>query len=70
MNPRPVPRIALCPAEAADALGMSVTSFEKYVKPHVRVIRRGSMRLYPVRELERWAEQNADPIGPARGRAA
>lgn len=34
-------------------------SFERYVQPEVRVIRRGRMRLIPLRDLERWADENA-----------
>jgi hypothetical protein len=34
-------------------------SFERHVQPEVRIIRRGRMRLIPVRDLERWADENA-----------
>ena len=54
------PRLAVTRAEAAAALGMSINSFERHVQPELRVIRRGSLRLFPVRELERWLEANAD----------
>lgn len=54
-----VPRVALTRAEAAGALGISVDSFERYVQPEVRVIRRGRMRLIPLGDLERWADENA-----------
>lgn len=54
-----VPRVALTRAEAASALGISVDSFERYVQPEVRVIRRGRMRLIPLGDLERWADENA-----------
>ncbi len=57
----PIPRIALTREEAAQSLGMgSVDSFERYVQPHVRMIRRGRLRLVPVSELERWTEENAE----------
>lgn len=56
---RQVPRLTLTRAEAADSLGISLDSFERYVQPEVRVIRRGRMRLIPVSELERWAVENA-----------
>lgn len=57
----PVPRVAVTREEAASALGMgSVDSFERYVQPHVRIIRRGRLRLVPVAELERWALENAE----------
>ena len=57
-----VPRLALTRAEAAAALGVSLDSFERYVQPEIRMVRRGSMRLVPVRELERWLEENAERV--------
>ncbi len=60
--PRAVPRLALTKSEAADALGMSVDSFERHVQAQVRVVRRGKLRLFPFRDLERWVDQNASPI--------
>jgi excisionase family DNA binding protein len=54
-----VPRLALTRAQAAEALGMSVNSFERHVQPHLRVVRVGRLRLFPVRELERFLELNA-----------
>jgi hypothetical protein len=54
-----VPRLALTRQEAAKALGMGVTSFEQYVQPNVRAVRQGKLRLFPVRELERWLDENA-----------
>jgi hypothetical protein len=58
----PIPPIALPKPAAAAALGMSVDSFERYVMTDVRCIRRGSMRLFPVAELERWADENAERL--------
>jgi hypothetical protein len=55
----PVPRLALTREEAAAALGMSLDSFERYVQPTMRLVRLGRMRLVPVRELERWLDENA-----------
>lgn len=57
---RSVVPIALPKPAAAEALGMSVDSFERYVQTDLRCIRRGSMRLFPVKELERWADENAE----------
>jgi hypothetical protein len=62
MRERPLPRIALTRGEAATALGMSIDSFERYVQPHVRLIRRGKLRLIPVAELEKWANENAERV--------
>jgi excisionase family DNA binding protein len=52
-------RIALTRTEAAEALGISVDSFERYIQPELRLIRRGRLRLIPVVELTRWIETNA-----------
>ena len=54
--------IALPKPQAAAALGMSVDSFERYVMADVRCVRRGRMRLFPVAELERWANDNAERL--------
>ena len=54
-----VPRIALTREEAAASLGMSLDSFERYVQPELRLLRPGRIRLVPVSELKRWAEQAA-----------
>lgn len=56
----PVPRVALTREEAAASLGMSLDSFERHVQPDLRMIRRGKLRLVPVRELERWATEAAE----------
>jgi hypothetical protein len=56
---RVLTRIAYDRPEAAAALGMGITSFETYVAPHIRSVRAGRLVLYPVRELEKWVEQNA-----------
>ena len=55
----PIPRLGLTRQEAAASLGMSLDSFERHVQPTLRLVRLGRMRLVPVRELERWLEQNA-----------
>ena len=54
------PRLALRKQEAAEALGVSDESFDRYVVPGVAVVRRGSLRLYPREELERWLRDNAE----------
>jgi excisionase family DNA binding protein len=59
-----VNRIALTRKEAAAALGVSLTFFERKIQPDLRIIRKGSVRLVPVAELERWVETNAGT--PAR----
>jgi hypothetical protein len=53
-------RVALrVPEEAAAAIGMSVDSFDRYVRPSLRLVRLGRMVLVAVAELERWVEENA-----------
>lgn len=56
----PIPRIALTTAEAAAALGVGETHFNTYIRPDLRLVRRGRKVMVPVRELERWIEDNAD----------
>jgi len=62
--------IALTRAQAAQALSISMDSFERYVQPEVKTIRRGRLVLVPVRELERWVEQNSELLWPDCGRTA
>jgi hypothetical protein len=52
-------KLALTRPEAAAAIGVSLDSFERYVQPELRLIRRGRLRLIPVVELERWLDRNA-----------
>ena len=59
-------RLALSKCEAADALGVSVDFLEEHVMPELRVVRRGRRRLIPVRELERWLEENAARVVEVR----
>jgi hypothetical protein len=61
-SPRNVPRVALSRQEAAVSLGMSIDSFERHVQPELRLIRRGKLRLVPVADLERWANENAESL--------
>lgn len=55
----PIPRLALTREQAAAALGMSLDSFERHVQPTIRLVRLGRMRLVPVREIDRWLDENA-----------
>jgi hypothetical protein len=41
---------------------MSLDSFERNVQPELRLIRRRKLRLVPVAELERWANENAESV--------
>ena len=55
-----VPRVSLTREEAARSLGISLDSFERYVQGEVRCVRKGRLRLVPLRDLERWVEANAE----------
>lgn len=62
----PVPRVALTRSEAAAALGISLSHFERHVQPDLRLIRSGKARLVPVTELDRWAAARATLAGHDR----
>ena len=59
MGSRQVPRITLTRPEAAEALGMSVDHFDRHVRPYLRVVQSGKLKLWPVAELKTWADQEA-----------
>jgi AraC-like DNA-binding protein len=59
------PRLGLTVEEAAEAVGMSESSFKRHVQPELRIVRRGSLRIIPVPEIERWLEGNAALAGTA-----
>lgn len=52
--------LALRREDAAKAIGVSVESFDRYVRSSLPVVRLGSVRVYPVRELEAWLAEHAD----------
>jgi excisionase family DNA binding protein len=56
---RRVPRLALRPEEAAEAIGLGRSAFYENVLPELRVVYVGRARLVPVAELERWLERQA-----------
>jgi hypothetical protein len=58
-RPSAAVRLALTRPEAAAAIGISLDSFERYVQPELRLVRRGRLRLVPVAELERWLDREA-----------
>jgi hypothetical protein len=57
---RPISALALCPAEAAAAIGVGEDYFNTHVRPELRLVRRGRKVLIPVSELERWLATNAE----------
>lgn len=60
------PHLALRPAQAAQALGVSRSFFFAAILPELRVVRLGRLRLVPVIELERWLERRAARALPER----
>lgn len=54
-----IPRLALSPAEAAVALGVSRDYFDEHIACELRIVRRGRRKLVAVKELERWLEREA-----------
>ena len=59
----PVKRVAVTREEAAAALGVSLSHFERHVQPQLRIIYSGSARLVLVSELEAWAERASTLAG-------
>jgi excisionase family DNA binding protein len=57
-----IPKLAFRKIEAAEALGCSLDFLETHVQPDLRVVRRGRLVLIPVKELERWLDQNAATV--------
>jgi excisionase family DNA binding protein len=57
--PRTVPRLALSPDEAAEAIGCSRDFFDEHVAGELRIVRRGRRKLIPIVELERWLDRSA-----------
>lgn len=59
-RPRPQqPRLLLTKEEAARALGMSISHFQRHVQSQIRCVYSGQLSLYHYRDLERWANEEA-----------
>lgn len=52
--------LALRREDAARVIGVSEELFDKHVRPSLPVVRLGTVRVYPVAELERWLLERAD----------
>lgn len=52
-------RLALRKTEAAEWLGLSDESFDRYVRPHIPVVRLGTLKLYPIPALLAWLDEQA-----------
>lgn len=60
------PRIALPLGEAAESVGLSLSSFRRHVLPEVKTIRVGSCVLVSTAELSKWADESGILNGTAR----
>lgn len=52
-------QLALSRQDAARALGMSLSHFKRHVQPQLRCVYSGSLRLYPVSELQGWLDRQS-----------
>jgi hypothetical protein len=53
------------------ALGISEETFDRHVRPHLPVVRLGTVRLYPISGLDRFLAQQASvPANDVRMEAA
>ncbi|HJZ35744.1 MAG TPA: helix-turn-helix domain-containing protein [Solirubrobacterales bacterium] len=59
-------RLLLTRQEAAEALGVSLSHFQRHVQPHLRCVYSGQLRLYRLADIEAWIEENA--VLPSRRR--
>jgi hypothetical protein len=50
--------VLLTRQQAAAALAMSLSHFERHVQPHLPVVRSGQLLLYRPSDLDRWAERH------------
>jgi hypothetical protein len=58
-RPSGQPPLLLTRQQAATTLAMSLSHFERYVQPHVPVVRSGQLRLYRPSDLKHWADRHA-----------
>jgi len=62
---QPVPRLLVTRKEAAASLGMSLDTFERRVQPVIKLVPCGQLVLVPLRELERWCDDQAHYLASA-----
>jgi hypothetical protein len=60
--PSQVPKLALRVGEAAQALSVSEDFFAGHIACELRWVRYGSLKIVPVKELDRWLESNASRV--------
>lgn len=64
-------KLSLRRGEVLSALGISEETFDRHVRPHVPVVRLGTVRLYPITGLDRFlAERASAPADDGRLEAA
>lgn len=67
----PLPRVTLNREEAAAVIGVGVTTVDEWTRAgFLPSIKRGGVRLYSVRALERWADEASGYEEAGRGKAA
>lgn len=70
MTRLPPPRLALNREQAAAALGISPTTWDKEVAPFLQRVHIGRRRLFPVAEVERWLRENSQAAPAEEARRA
>jgi hypothetical protein len=64
-------KLALRRGEVLEALGISEETFDRHVRPHLPVVRLGTVRLYPIDGLDRFlARRASDPANDLLGEVA
>ena len=64
-------RLAYSRKQAAEALGVSISTIDRRVVPSIRTVKTPwGQRLIPARELERFLHKHVEPPRPARQRGA
>ena len=66
----PIPALALRRAQAAAAVGVSLETFDREVRPFVAAKRLGSVVVYPVTALERFLADATSIDNDLKGNAA
>lgn len=61
---QPMKGLALRREAAAAVLGVSTKTFDRHVRPHLRVVHLGTTRVYPVAAIEAFLDERASaPMG-------
>jgi hypothetical protein len=64
-------KLALRRGEVLEALGISEETFDRHVRPHLPVVRLGTVRLYSIEGLDRFLAQRASaPVNDVLGEVA